>query len=312
MGSCFGSETVDTSSSTSLPSWLDESAKRSVNLLENISERPYQPYGGKRVADLNNTDFNDARDMIQENTGIWRPRTKQAGGVMGQVAGYTPNDITAGQVKDADFDAYMNPYIQSVLQDSLSEMDRQAGIQRNQIGANMAQGEAFGGSRHGVVEAEQRRNEADLRNQTINRTYADAFANALGMAEGDINRTFSADQFNVNSGLAGQQLNLSAANDLAGLGSLEQKLAYQDAEARMDLADRRRLYEQQRADVEYADFLREYNYPSDILNQRIAALSGVPYGSTTYGEQPTGNSFAQTLGGVGTLIGGLGAAGVFG
>ena len=51
---------------------------------------------------------------------------------------------------------YLDPYQQQVTQEALGEYQRQADIQRNQLGAQAVQAGAFGGDRFGIQGAEFR------------------------------------------------------------------------------------------------------------------------------------------------------------
>jgi hypothetical protein len=65
---------------------------------------------------------------------------------------------------------FMNPYQDAVTKQGLDEMRRQGTMGLNQISANAVAGGAFGGARHGIAEAEHRRNMAQQQGEFINQS----------------------------------------------------------------------------------------------------------------------------------------------
>ena len=124
--------------------------------------------------------------------------------MLGAQAGmqYAPMSAAAGMAN------YANPYENQVVQRTLSDLGDMQQQSLNQMGADATAANAFGGSRHGIAEAETRNNYA--------RTAADA-ANA--MRQQGFNTALGASQFDVNSGLQGAQQRLSATNQLGALSN---------------------------------------------------------------------------------------------
>lgn len=89
---------------------------------------------------------------------------------------------------------YQNQYRQSVMQDNLREMNRQHEIDQDRLDADAAKAGAFGGSRHGLVEAEALRNYQQNRSDMINQMNMEGFQNAQQMREAHRNRQFQAGQ----------------------------------------------------------------------------------------------------------------------
>jgi hypothetical protein len=90
------------------------------------------------------------------------------GGLLGSAQGYDPNMAAS----------YMNPYQQSVTQNALREMDREAGIARQGQAAQAVAAGAFGGTREGVQRAEFDSRVEDLKNQRIMQDYAQNYLQA--------------------------------------------------------------------------------------------------------------------------------------
>lgn len=116
-------------------------------------------------------------------------------------------DVVAGMLADMDLSKYMNPFIDNVENKSLDALDRsrQMSILGNQSAAGAAG--AFGGSRHGIVDAvtnAESAREAGLLSANLRR---EGFDNATGLATADINRKMSAD-----TGNADRSTNVSISN----------------------------------------------------------------------------------------------------
>lgn len=109
-----------------------------------------------------------------------------------------------------NIDSYMNPYVSSALAPTLREMATQnAGLQ-NDINARAAAGGAFGGSRHGVINAEQNRNYGQAVGDVTSRAYSDAFEKARQSIFGDIQNRLAADVANQNIRQRTGEANLNA------------------------------------------------------------------------------------------------------
>lgn len=294
MGLCGGGDTktVQGTTTTKLPPYLEEYVKGTLENANQVTSRPYEAYQGQRTAEFGQ-DTNAAFDMTRNNQGVWSPDFNAAGATASDVAGQSVTPFP-----QIDIGAYMNPYVAQVMNRSLSEVDRQAGIERNDLKGQLAAQGAYGGSRHGVLESEQRRNTTDLKQNLIASLLSNAYSDAGSQYRADVNNKF------VNSGLR-----LDASGQLADLGQRRSQMGYQDAAAMLDIGQRQEGKEQQGLDIGYADFLRQFNYPIEMLNLQTSVASGQPYGTTsmTEQEQLTGNSTAQTLGAFGALAGGLGS-----
>jgi hypothetical protein len=139
--------------------------------------------------------------------------------------------------------AFMNPYTQSVIDESMKNINRQGDLARQNLAAQAVRTGAFGGTREGVQRAELERNLSDTRNSAIINALQQGYGQALQGSQ----QAFEAQQgrqMNVGQGLtnlgqtqaqqgllgaqlAGQQAGLFAqqaglqgqlAGQLAGIG----------------------------------------------------------------------------------------------
>lgn len=227
-------------------------------------------------------------------------------------------DVTAGKFTDADLSAYMNPYTSEVINTSLADLSRQNDQVNAATRARAAAAGAFGGSRAALMETENNRNYLDtaartaagLRQQGFN-TAQQAIAadqnralqaagmnqgmdyqvGALGMdmAKFDASQQLQAALANQNAGLQGRNQQLSAAQQLAGLGQLRTNLGFGDAAALLGIGQQQQGMNQANLDLAYQDFLRQQGYPVDQLQLRNGLLAG-PVGSTTTSSTSTDNT----------------------
>lgn len=226
------SSTQTATTTPNVPSWLQGPAQSyysNISSLMNNQPTAIGATGNQTAA------FNGAQNLSGLNQGI----SQALSGTQG-LMGYTPSSVTAGQLRDTDMSAYMNPYTSAVIDAGISDLDRarQMSISGGQGAATRAG--AYGGSRHGVMDAETNRGFIDQVGSLTAGLRDAGWRSALGAAQFDIGNRMNADQFNVNAGLQGANFRLGAANQLGGLGAM------QDANMRGNLSMQAELGEQER------------------------------------------------------------------
>lgn len=168
---------------------------------------------GGSVYDTSANAMNDAYQGLYNAAGLIGKGTLQQGGA----TTYDPTmqKATFGQASTAadpsaiykGVNNYMNPYTDQVINRAQTDVNNQLQQQLGQVGSNASQVGAFGGSRHGLVEAtamsEAQKNigdmSANLRNQGFN--------TALQYSGQDVANRMQNNQFN-----AGQKQNMGLAN----------------------------------------------------------------------------------------------------
>lgn len=133
----------------------------------------------------------------------------------------TAQQVQAGQLAGTSLDPYFNPYESQVVQQSLSDLERQRQIQQNMGGAQAQAAGAFGGSRQGIAEAETNRAFAEQAARTASGLRQAGFTQAQAAAQQDIAARMQAS-------LANQGANLQAATTTGQFG-MQQQLANQAA-----------------------------------------------------------------------------------
>lgn len=164
--------------------------------------------------------------------------------------------------------AFMNPYMQDVIQQSLGEINRQGDIARQNLQAQAVRAGAFGGSREGVQRAELERGLSQTRNQAV----LSALQQGYGAAQQQAQQAFEQQQ----------QRALGAAGTVGQLGATQAGLAGQYA----NIAGQQ------------ANILGQQSQLQQALGQGIGNLAAQQFG--------IGQNMAQGLGSLATQIGNIG------
>ena len=221
-------------------------------------------------------------------------------------------NLTPGLLSNTDLTPYQNPFQQQVIDNTLLDLDRARQMAVGQDQDRAISAGAFGGSRSGVLEAETNRNFADRAADISSRLRQQGFDRATRLAEGDIGRQMSADQFNLGfdqrAALMNPELALrDRAMDANIYGQLVDQ-PYQQIGLLSGLAGRDRSIEQAEKDAQFNEFMRRQNDPARRLGLLTSGVSGVPILPTTTDRKKTG--FGDVLGALaqigGAYAGGLG------
>lgn len=284
-----GGQTATTTQQNTLDPFIKEALSRNIQAATQVSQLPYQPYSGPRVAGFRPAE-QQAFDITQQAvTGrVGAPELAQATDVARQAAMFGPQQF------QQNVQGFMNPYQQNVVDATMARLAQARAERDAATKAQLASARAFGNERRGVYEAqlagEQERNTAE----TLANLYSQGYGQAAQMAQA----------------LPGQQLAGAAA--LAGYGN--QALAQQQAYANMlaGIGGQQRGMAQQNLDVAYQDFLAQRGYPVEQLKILQSGLTGLPnvQSATTTSTTP-GQGFLGTASNVAGVLGGLKNLGIF-
>lgn len=281
-----------------------------------INANPYQQYTGERVAGftpLQEQAFQGASTMAPstygtEGAGIATLAANQA---LGAGAGFSPGQFSGGTFDQNAATQYMNPYMQSVVENQQREAQRTADIAGTQRNAQAVGAGAFGGSRQAIMDAEAARNLAlqkgDIQAQGLNQAYqqaqaqfnADQARNMQAQQLGEQSR-----QYGAGLGVQGAQTALQGASTLGNIGN-------QQFGQQKDVSGLQYLYgtaQQQNQNaqnaVDYQNFQAAQNYPKEMLAFRSNMLNGLPMQSQTSTQNtPDPSALSQGIG----LLGAIGS-----
>ena len=166
--------------------------------------------------------------------------------------------------------SYMNPYTNEVIDRSMSDMSRLTQEQQQQNAANAARSGAFGGSRHGLVEAttnsEAQRNMGNL---------------ASNLRMGGFNTAANLSNQDIGNRLAGAGGMLSGAGTLNSLGTSAFNMGNTLETNQWNRGMQQQQMEQQRLNDARQMFLDYTNSPQQTLQMLLQAGSGSPLGNNT-------------------------------
>jgi len=334
---------------------LMESAKAAI---EAIGPRNLPAY---QVAGLTPEQL-DALQLGARGIGAYQPYMGQAGtamtagaGLLGRGADVLQGADTRGQFAPAQstlgmgigalggaaqgFDpsrtqAFMNPYTQQVIDESLRQINRQGDIARQNLQAQAVRAGAFGGSREGIQRAELERGLSEQRNAAITNALSQGYQSAaqqaqqafeqqqqrqLAQAQGyqaaaGMSGNLAQQQFGIGSQLAAGLGSLGSQLSAVGLqqgqlGEATQRLGQQDVNFLFGLGGTQQQQYQRELDALRASQMQQLYQPY----QDIAFLSDIYKGAPssqmalTTQAAPAPSPFQQVAG-VGTGLLATGAA----
>ena len=224
--------------------------------------RPFQPYSydpSAFVAPLNPVQL-QAVGNIAGYQGAADPFYQTAGGLAAG-AGNTTTPSLVGQ--------YMTPYMQQVVSPVQQAIQQQQGQERSRQQAEQIRLGAFGQERGQLARAQLAGQQNLGLGQALSPLFQTGYGQALGAAQGDLNRQLQAAQTLGGLGTGYQTAGLQGAQSLLGAGTLGQQTQQAGLQA---------LYNQ---------YMLQQQYPfltSQYLTQAAGAL-GPGYGGTTTGTQ---------------------------
>ena len=306
-----------------LPEWARGYAKDTLakaSALTDISQNPYQVYGGQRMAG-----FSPLQEQAQQAagrmgvagqtyTGTGLAATAGLGGLNQQ---YQAGNFYGGQFTPQASQQYMSPYMQDVVNRQMQSAARVSDIQAQQNKAQAAQAGAFGGSRQGIVEAERQKNLATQLGTIQAEGTQKAYEDAQAQYNADMARAMQAQQmyeqsrqYGAGLGLQGLQTALTAAGTLGNLGQQQSAQELQAYQTKQAAGAQQQALRQQGLDLAYQDFLNQQNYPYKQLGFMSDMIRGLPLGqqSTAQMYQAAPSATSQAIG-LGTA--GLGAYGLY-
>ena len=157
---------------------------------------------------------------------------------------------------------YQNPYENQVVQQTLRDVGSQALNAQNMLGAQATAANAFGGSRHGIAEAEMAKNYTQQMFDQANRMRQQGFNTALSASQADLGRQ------------------LGAAGQLAGMGA--QSFNYGQALGDQQMRQGQMQQQAMQALIDSArnQYNNYANAPMNKLQLPLAALGASPVPTT--------------------------------
>lgn len=157
---------------------------------------------------------------------------------MGTVQGlteFTPQQVQAGSFLNKNIQDYMNPYQQAVIDTTLSDIERSRQLGAQEGAASAIKAKAFGGSRHGVAEAETNRAALEQAARSTAQLRAQGYEAATGLMGQELTMEQQANLANQQASMQAAQQRAAAAQQLYGMGSEQQQLEQAKLDAQRNL-----------------------------------------------------------------------------
>jgi len=241
-----------------MPAWMTAGSQRAVQMGQDISQREYANYGGKRIAELSQNEQAGVRGFNKEY-GRYDEDFDKARGALDGVGSFTDEGVR---------EKYMNPYIEGVLNVGARNLDRGFGEEKANLRRTSGMRNAFGGRQNVAEEALGRRRDESM---------GDLWTEGMGTA------------FDKATALHGKEQDRQIA--LSGAyGENAQRQAGTNAQALRNMMDSgfvERTRDQADLDFKYLEHLEERDWDVTNLNTLVQTLAAVPHDITESGESTT-------------------------
>ena len=210
--------------------------------------------------------------------------------------------LAAGAGMDPNaYKAYMDPFLEDVVQRAQDDIGRQGRIQERAADARAVGSGAFGGSRAAVLQGEIGRNTLEQQARTGERLRSAGFSQASKLAQDAASQQLK--QAQLTGGLS-----QGLASGLAGLGMQGQQMGTQDINTLLGIGGLQQGQAQQALNLAQQNTLAQQQLPFQQLGFLGDIFRGVPALQQTTSQQmtPPPSAMSQLLG---LGIAGLGAAG---
>lgn len=212
---------------------------------------PYVPYASARVSPFSNIEMEGMRRTVDAaNRGYGIPGMRNAMMATDMGLGFRPRDVTARPITPVptveretvtpnylartNYAPYRNPYEETVVTNTLNDIERARKMAQNQTAAEAVSAGAFGGDRHALREAAT--NEAALRQvaNTTGNLRRSGFDATTALAAQDIANNLESQRLNQAAALQGDIVNRQTRVD-AKARNMMANLEAQQANQRADL-----------------------------------------------------------------------------
>jgi hypothetical protein len=196
------------------------------------------------------------------------------------------NETAAGGMS-----AYQNPYEDQVVQASMRDIGSKGLQMQNTLGAQAQAAGAFGGSRHGIAEAELAKGTQQQMLDQAARLRSQGFNTALGASQADLGRQLGA--AGQSAGIGGQVAGMGSAlaglgNNLSGLGQTSFGYGQAINNQQMQQGAMQQGLMQQLINAAKGQYGNYANAPMNKLQLPLAALGAAPVPQTQTTDRQLG------------------------
>lgn len=277
-----------------IPEWMSKAGQQTYTDARNYMQaNPVTPYTGQLTAPVSEA-TNAASAQAMKNASAGQGQIKSGERMIAKATGGATPKVAVGSFDSTQADRYMTPFLRSVQERTIGEMQRQNEIDRDALGDEAQGVRAYGGLRHAVEAAEQGRAQNDNILDYLARSNQAAYESAQGQFERDRSAKYGADTFNAGMTQADRDRQLAAAGvykDLAGAASGVNS----DSIRNMLLAGQGQFEQGTAANqAAYEEYLRQQNEPWNRYTDLMGMLSGAPYSTTSTNTQKQSQGWLNT------------------
>ena len=283
-------------------------------------EGSQMPYADQQLAGLSDAQ-KQAITSATQGVGAYQPYLQQGSQALGTGiesigAGLGTIGSAIGQAGQADYTPtsyqdFMDPYMESVIQQQYQDIADQGAQQQNQLSAGAVGAGAFGGSRQGIAQGEIAANVLDQQARTGGQLRSAGFQQAQNLAQQQAQQQLRQAQLTGQLGQTTGALGSSIGQlgmQTAGLGQLGQQMGVQDINTLLGAGSLQQGQAQKEFDISRANSLAQQALPYQQIGFMSDIFRGVPALQQTYSTSTTpGPSTGSQMLGLG--IAGLGAVG---
>lgn len=293
-----GGDTTTSTTTTQLPEYMQPYVTDLLARSKTQSNQGYQTYNNPRLADFS-TDTNTAFGMVRDQAAAGLPAAfGTAQSTVGNLAGYQAGNITTGMIPGMDVNAYMNPYVENVL--DVQKQRANQNFAEQQAGRNDAaiKAGAFGGNRRFVADSLAQRDANQQLQQIDAEGLAGAFDRATALYSSDQTRNLQAQIANEEARRLGSTLGLDAAKAQIDFAQQGQNMQLQNAEALSNVGAKQQQREQAGLDLAYQDFIGQRDWDKNQLATYAQLIYGAPStpSSTVSTTEPAPDFLSQLAG----------------
>ena len=241
--------TVTSSSVTNTPTIPDWYSKAQQEMAGKLTTMPLTApqYTQPLAAGISENEQSGV-GMADQATGAWAPQFANA---------VNTATRTALSVPETDLSAYMNPYVQNVLDPTLRTLNQNFDAQKNSLNAAAASRGAFGGSRNSLMMGLNDENRARALGEATNKGFSDAF------------------NYATDTSLKDRAQLLGTANSLSSMAGDYQRMLSGDVNQLMSTGAAERGIKDNLYNKQYTDYLNQLKYPLDAVGAYSSGLSAV-------------------------------------
>jgi len=268
------------------------------------------PYADQQLAGLSDAQ-KQAITSVTQGVGAYQPYLQQGSQALGTGiesigAGLGTIGTAIDQAGQADFTPtdyqdFMDPYMESVIQQQYQDIADQGAKQQAQLGANAVGSGAFGGSRQGIAQGEIAANVLDQQARTGSQLRSAGFQQAQNLAQQQAQQQLRqaqlTGQLGQTTGALGQSIG-QLGTATAGLGQLGQQMGVQDINSLLGIGGLQQQTSQQALDVARANELAQQALPYQQVGFMSDIFRGVPalQQTTSKTTSPPPSTTSQMLG----------------